>query len=56
MATRREFDRVSEGPPCDPPWDRFRYGYCEDVATVKAVDNADSYAQLALQLFNFMPD
>jgi outer membrane protein OmpA-like peptidoglycan-associated protein len=30
-------------------------GYCEDLATVKAVDNADSYAQLALQLFNFLP-
>ncbi|HYZ79900.1 MAG TPA: M35 family metallo-endopeptidase [Solirubrobacteraceae bacterium] len=30
-------------------------GYCEDLPTDKAVDNADSYAQLALQLFNFLP-
>ncbi len=30
-------------------------GYCENLSTEDAIDNADSYAQFARQVLNFLP-
>lgn len=51
-------DNTSDHKYCwagDPAHPNPGHDYCEDLSTADAVDNADSYAQLALQLFNFLP-
>lgn len=51
-------DNTSDHRYCfagDPAHPNPGHEYCEDLPTKEAIDNADSYAQFALQAFNFLP-
>jgi hypothetical protein len=57
-ALSHRLDNTSDHRYCfagDPAHPDPGHEYCEDLSTRDAIDSADSYAQFALQAFNFLP-